>query len=140
MGLEGKIYTVIKRDAPRLWGDFYFDNGLVPHSSEVAQEIVDILNASGEFGKAKYNPSTKKIEFARYSKVTMREVVSSFIGNTVIPHMDYLKNSRGVDIKNKKKVIEEFKKDGMDKYVSWLESQSPSGWDYMVDLVNRMPQ
>jgi hypothetical protein len=139
MGLEGKIYTVIKRDAPRLWGDFYFDNGLVPHNPQVAEEIVQALNASGEFGKAKYNPSTKRIEFARYyNKITMREIVSSFIGNTIIPHLDYLKNSRGIDIKNKKKVIEEFKKDGMDKYVSWLESQGSSAWDYMVELVNRV--
>ena len=138
MGLESHVYQVIKRDAPRLWGDFYFDNGLVPHNSEVAKEIVDILNASGEFGKSKYNPSTKKIEFAKFSKkVTMKSVIASFIGNTIIPHMDYLKNSRGIDITKKKKVIEEFKKDGMERYIAWLESQSPSAWDYMVDLVKR---
>ena len=71
-------------------------------------------------------------------KVTMKKVVSSFIGNTIIPHMDYLKNSRGIDITNKKKVIEEFKKDGMERYVSYLESLGSSGWDYLVDLVDRM--
>ena len=48
MGLESHVYQVIKRDAPRLWGDFYFDNGLVPHNSEVAKEIVDILKEGFE--------------------------------------------------------------------------------------------
>lgn len=52
--------------------------------------------------------------------------------------MDYLKNSRGIDITNKKKAIEEFKKDGMERYVSYLESLDTKAWKYMVELVDRM--
>ena len=54
MGLESHITQVLEDDPVVMaFGlDYWFENGLKASTQEAANEIVRILNESGEFGKA----------------------------------------------------------------------------------------
>jgi len=66
MGFESHVDSVIDREVPELrcfyhWCDgMMFDIGI--DLGEI-EEIVSVLNESGEFGPARFNEETNKIEF-----------------------------------------------------------------------------
>lgn len=53
MGLESHVDSVIKRDAPELYGTYFWKNGMRVLHPECVESLLKVLNDSGEFGPAK---------------------------------------------------------------------------------------
>ncbi len=66
MGLESHATFVIEKSDPdRLLG-FWWCDGLNVENKETAEQIMEILDESKEFGPTKYNKKNQKIEFGEY--------------------------------------------------------------------------
>jgi len=53
-GLEGHVDTVIDKNAPHLSDSYYWSNGLNVKDKKDAEEIINVLDGSGEFSPATY--------------------------------------------------------------------------------------
>ena len=75
--------------------------------------------------KSSYNKLLKEIT----------EKKASFIGNTIIPELDHLMHVKRIDINDKRRTIEEFKRAGLGSVARYLEMVSPGEYKALVDLV-----
>lgn len=63
-GLQSHVRSVIEENAPELVDKLdWTSQGLFIEDKRIANEIMEILDSSGEFGPTRYNPETRIIEF-----------------------------------------------------------------------------
>jgi hypothetical protein len=62
MGLEKMIDLAIEEKAPDLVGTYHWSNGMVVDEPEYAQDLVEAIDATEDFGPARFNKETGKIE------------------------------------------------------------------------------
>jgi hypothetical protein len=67
-GLEKHVMQVIDDKAPSLYSKVEWDNGMIVDDEQSAKKIVDVLNASKEFGHASYNKKKCEIEFGDFKE------------------------------------------------------------------------
>jgi hypothetical protein len=65
-GLESMVDQIISDKKPELEGAYHWEYGMCVADEADAKELISILNASKEFGRATYNKKEGKIEFAKY--------------------------------------------------------------------------
>lgn len=67
MGFESHVDSVIEREVPELRNLYYWCSGMVFGRDAIdlgeIEEIVKVLNESGEFGPARYNEDEHMVEF-----------------------------------------------------------------------------
>jgi hypothetical protein len=66
MGLESHVDRIIDEERPSLRSLYYWSHGLNVANEKVAREIIFVLDASDQFGPARYNKKTGKIEFGNH--------------------------------------------------------------------------
>jgi len=58
---------------PKFRNDYYWSDGMVVSNKIRIQKMLDVLNRDGEFGKAKYNSRTNRIEFGIHPVFVSKE-------------------------------------------------------------------
>ena len=89
----------------------------------------DLREADKEVTLAKVKSSYNKL----LKEITEKK--ASFLGNTVIPELDYLRSVKRINIDDKSRTIEEFKRAGLGTVSKYLEMISPGEYKELVKLV-----